>query len=485
VRPFLVQSNDEDLRRAIVQLAHRGQEIRLAYVLDADQGLVAHSDERRNPAEGHPPLNDASWKRVVGEWRARSARPDDSALLASLPYEEGGARLALFALPIFPAGASEVVGGALNRDLPAAQRPHGYVVLAYSLASLDKALSDLEVEKQKALRLSGARSALLGLFCALVGLVIAILQGVRISQPIQALSFRVQQLAAGDFSGRVEVESKDEIGLLASNFNHMAIQLEELVQNSADKVRLENEVTVARSMQQLLVPQANALQHERVQLSAYYSAAAECGGDWWTFHDLEDGRTLLVIADVTGQGVPAAVLTASAKAACDVARRLATSALDCAHVLDCINFAIHEACHGELLMTAVAAILDHPRRQMTYANAGHCLPMMFRQKRGELGELSVGNGPGAPLGVSASLTCPTGTIDVDSGDLLVLYTDGLVESLSPSRQMFGKRRLRELMVRSAHMRPWEVRDAIVTSMLEFSGGAVLKDDVTIVVARIV
>lgn len=486
VRPFLVQSNDEDLRRAIVQLARRNQEIRVAYVVDSDQGLVAHSDESRNANEGHPEINDASWRRVIAEWQRRLARsPDEPALISSLPHQEGGRKVALFALPIFPTGAKEVVGGALNRDLPAAQRPHGYAVVGYSLDSLDKALSELEAEKEEALRVSGARSALLGLFCALVGLVIAILQGVRISQPIQALSYRVQQLASGEFGGRMEVEGNDEISLLANNFNHMAMQLEELIQSAAEKVRLESEVGVARSMQQLLVPQANALQHDRVHVSAYYSAAAECGGDWWTFHDLQGDRALLVIGDVTGQGVPAAVLTASAKAACDVTLRLASKGLDCAHLLDSINYAIHEACHGELLMTAFAAIVDHPSRRLTYANAGHCLPMMFRHNRGELGELTLANGPGAPLGLTASLTCQAGTIEVDSGDLLVLYTDGLVESQSPSHQMFGKRRLRELMYRSAHLRPWEVRDAIVTSMLEFSGGATLKDDVTIVVARIV
>src|SRR6185436_19032262 len=114
---------------------------------------------------------------------------------------------------------------------------------------------------------------------------------------------------------------------------------------------LEKELEVARAIQETLVPSGELFDRQVLRLCGHFQPATQCGGDWWTVHDLPDGRILVTIGDVTGHGVPSAMITAAAKAACDVVRALDGAHLTPGRLLSVINRAIFEAARRKFVMT--------------------------------------------------------------------------------------------------------------------------------------
>jgi serine phosphatase RsbU (regulator of sigma subunit) len=481
-RSFLEASNDADLRKYVADLSKRDPNIAAVYVLDANQGLVAHSNEARNPKDGHPAVAEETWPPILGAWKAQkgSATAQDPFVATEL-VEDGKERVAIFALPVFPAGAPPTVAGIFDPN--DATRPLGFVVIAYSFAELDRAVAAARSQQREAYRDAGVRTAGVGAIFVLLGTLLAILQGLRISKPIKMLAWRADQIARGDLETRVEVSSTDEIGLLGENFNYMADQLVVLLRQTAEKATMEKELEVARTIQETLVPPNDTVDRKFVKISGYFQPASQCGGDWWTYHDLIGDKVLVVIGDVTGHGVPSAMITAAAKAACDVARAVNHDDVSCSQLLEIMNRAIYESAKRKFVMTCFASILDPKARSITYANAGHNFPYLYRQAngKGEFGSLMT---RGNRLGDLADSKYTAKTTDLLSGDVLVWYTDGIVECENDAGEEFGEKRFRSAIRRAAHLDPAAMRETVVGDAQVFFGERARKDDITMVFARI-
>src|SRR5262249_45470105 len=311
-------------------------------------------------------------------------------------------------------------------DSVEANRPLGFVVIEYSYGELEHAVALAKQQKEAAYRDVYTRTAGVGLIFVLIGTLLAILQGLRISKPLKMLAWRADQIARGDLDSRVEVTSADEIGLLGENFNYMADQLVVLLRQTAEKATLEKELEVARTIQETLVPPNDTIDRGFVQISGYFQPASQCGGDWWTYHDLKNGKVLVVIGDVTGHGVPSAMITAAAKAACDVARAVTDNDVSCSQLLEIMNRASFEAAKRKFVITSVASILDPKTRTITYANAGHNFPYLYRvtDGKGEFGSLMT---RGNRLGDLQESRYTSKTTELHPGDVLIWYTDGMVE----------------------------------------------------------
>ena len=117
-----------------------------------------------------------------------------------------------------------------------------------------------------------------------VGLIMAVLLGLRISRPIQQLVGQANEIAKGALETRVQITSLDEVGLLGERFNYMAEQVHVLMQETVEKAALEKEMEVARAIQATLIPDASAVVDlPGVALASYFKPATKCGGDWWTY----------------------------------------------------------------------------------------------------------------------------------------------------------------------------------------------------------
>ncbi len=358
----------------------------------------------------------------------------------------------------------------------------GSVYVVYSMERLKEQQARIQLRKEKAFAQQWQRTAMIGGVFVLVGLLLAIMQGVRITKPIRLLSTRVSQIAQGELQTRVEVTSSDELGVLAENFNFMADQLLILLQETAQQGAVAKELEVARTIQEALVPTTDIIDRPFLRLSGYFVPASECGGDWWTFHDLEDGKILVVIADVTGHGVPSAMITATAKSAVDTLRAVTNDNLTVTYLLEILNRAILESAKRKFVMTCFASIIDPKEGTITFANAGHNFPYIYREEGGR-GKFNVLMTRGNRLGDMEESTYQAKKEDIRPGDTIVWYTDGVVECESEIGEEYGEKRFRNSIRKLAGKEPDEVRDGVMGAADNFYGNMPHKDDITMVIGK--
>lgn len=461
--------------------------LKLAYVLDLNQKVVARCFEEAKlecASGNHEPVTPAqgaltaeTWKQALAGWKQAAA----GSPLIKFDTTAGGAGYRVFAFPVFT-GVPATAAGALAAEPP--EQRQGYVVLGYDLAPIDWFSASADEQKAKASTRAALYTGAVGALFALIGTVLAILQGLSISRPIKQLAWRADQIARGDLGARVEITSSDEIGLLGENFNFMADQISILLEQTAEKARIEQELEVAKTIQDTLVPPAEPVDHGALKFAGYYQPAAQTGGDWWTWSDLVGGKVLLVVGDVTGHGVPSAMITAAAKAACDVARYVYRDDVTVSGLLEIMNHAIFESAQRRFVMTCFASIFDPQRRTITYANAGHNFPYLYRagaDGRGEFGSLMI---RGNRLGDDRNSRYEAKTTELYPGDVLIWYTDGIVECENAAGEEYGEKRFRASVRRAAQLTAGDMRDAVVADATAYFGQTPRKDDITMIVGRI-
>jgi serine phosphatase RsbU (regulator of sigma subunit)/predicted ester cyclase len=249
------------------------------------------------------------------------------------------------------------------------------------------------------------------------------------------------------------------------------LRKQRLEQEIRERERVEQELRVARSIQQASLPE-QVPQLEGWQITPFYRPAREVGGDFYDFLELEDGRLGLVVGDATGKGVPAALVMASARSMLRaIAQALgSTSPGD---VLGRVNDALFIDIPANMFVTCFYAILDPKSGSLSYANAGHDLPYLWRG--GEAEELRA---RGMPLGLMPGMSYEEKEIELDAGEGVLFYTDGLVEAHDPKGVMFGFPRLRALIVDHGEERA--LGDFLLEELYSFVGeGWEQEDDITL------
>jgi serine phosphatase RsbU (regulator of sigma subunit) len=466
--------------------------LKLAYVLDLNQKVIAHCHEGTQldckVFEEHAPVSAAlgqitvdSWQKALAAWKEDAGNPaKNDSVLVQFDLKGGATDYKIFAYPIF-VNEPPTAAGAIAADPPSARQ--GYVVLGYDLAPVEWFKQEANEQKAVAVTKAALYTGAVGALFALIGTVLAIFQGLSISKPIKQLAWKADQIARGDLEARVEVNTGDEIGLLGENFNFMADQIAILLQQTAEKAKIEQELEVAKAIQETLVPSDAPVRKSTLTFAGFYQPAAQTGGDWWTWAELVGGKILIVIGDVTGHGVPSAMITAAAKASCDVARYMHNDDVTVTTLLEIMNHAIFESAQRRFVMTCFASIIDTKQRTITYANAGHNFPYLFRsgEGKGEFGSLMI---RGNRLGDDRNSKYEAKTTELAIGDVLVWYTDGIVECENEQGEEYGEKRFRASVRKAAALDAGEMRDAIIADAGAFFGEALRKDDITMIVGRI-
>lgn len=252
------------------------------------------------------------------------------------------------------------------------------------------------------------------------------------------------------------------------------------------RVEINKEVELAAAVQAAFVPGNEVMRVGAVEVCGAYVPASQCGGDWWSAHKLPGGATLILIGDVTGHGVAAAMITAAARGCYDVVQRLAGDKLDLVRLLELLDSSVRRAGANRFHMTCFATILDPATKTATFANAGHVVPYLCRTKESGKIDLQALVARGNPLGAGPSPSYRSHTRAIEEGDLLVWYTDGLVESPNPEGQQYGDRRMQKLLrgIDLAKEGARDVRDQLTTSVSAFQDGTPPPDDITLVVAKV-
>lgn len=356
-------------------------------------------------------------------------------------------------------------------------------LIGYSLEYLRAELARAEAMKQKVSSTQLRNILLGGLIAGLVGIMLTILQGLRISRPIRQLALQANRIADGDFNARVEISAGDEIGQLGDTFNHMSHQVVSLMEEAQRTAAIEREFEIATTIQSSLVPATSAASLQGLELCGMFRPATQCGGDWWNYYPLADDRTLVVVGDVTGHGVPAAMITAIVKGAASTMVSLAADddSLSLQTFLNQLNAVVYEAGQREFFMTCFAALYDARTHTVSYANAGHTSPYVFGSNGRSMTKLMA---PGTWLGYHKAQSFRINATKLHEEDVIVFYTDGLVEWENAAQEMYGERRLRRLVPEIVTLPLHQLQERIVAEARDFAEGLEPTDDVTVVVGRI-
>jgi len=267
----------------------------------------------------------------------------------------------------------------------------------------------------------------------------------------------------------------------------LAVQNARLQEQQVERQRLERELQLAREVQQTFMPD-RAPDLPGWELAFAWRAARQVAGDFYDFFALPGGRLGLVIADVADKGMPAALFMALTRTLVRAAARPPSSSplgggigeMSPAAALARVNDLLVPDAHQGMFVTAVYTVLSSDAGALTYANAGHNLPLLVRPGAGEPETLAKG---GMALGVLEGVRYEEHVVSLGPGDSLILYTDGVTEAFSPEGSMYGQERLRAA-IRAAEGRSAQAMlDAIDGSVRAFVGDAAPSDDRTLVVLR--
>jgi serine phosphatase RsbU (regulator of sigma subunit) len=257
-----------------------------------------------------------------------------------------------------------------------------------------------------------------------------------------------------------------------------AVQVAQLVRQqqkqAQERERIEQELRVARLIQQTLLPK-HVPDLEGYQLAAYYQPAREVGGDFYDFLELDEGHLGLVVGDVTDKGVPAAIVMATTR----TMLRASAQRLDSpAEVLKRVNDVIVRDIPPNMFITCLYAILEPKSGVLRYSNAGHDLP--YRRSSKSVGMAEELRATGMPLGLLPGMSYEQKEIVLDRGDSVLFYSDGLVEAHDPEREMFGFPRLQGLVGAYRSEGPAMV-NFLLSELARFTGGDwEQEDDITLV-----
>ena len=307
-----------------------------------------------------------------------------------------------------------------------------------------------------------------------------------ITGSVHELFTGTERVGQGDFTHKIPIRTHDQLGQLAESFNSMTGSIEDLLQQKAEKERLEQELKIAREIQMSLLPQGS-LRIPGLALTGHCEPAREVGGDYYDFLPLDEHRLGVLIADVAGKGTSAALYMAELKGVMFSLSQLHRSPRALLIAADRI-LSRHLA--KSSFITITYAVVDLKARTLTYARAGHCpliyMPGAYARPR----EVQIL----APDGLVLGLQIDNGemfkrlleevTLPLGPGDLFVLFTDGITEAMNPAEEYFGEQRLGALIQQQAHLPFEELRERILREVGGFVGGAAQQDDMTMLLLKV-
>ena len=247
-----------------------------------------------------------------------------------------------------------------------------------------------------------------------------------------------------------------------------------------ERRHLESELELAQDVQKMLLPQ-EVPNIPGLEIAAFIRPAQIVGGDYFDFVDFSNGLHGLAIADVAGHGVSASLHMASIQA---LLRTLVPVNQSPAEVMRQIHKLFIHNIRFETFVTFFIGAFDSSTKTLTFSNAGHLPPLVLRNNKSKKESVEMLRPTGAAIGLVEEAKFGEKTIDLQEGDLLVLYTDGVTETMNTENQEFGRKRLEALIRQVERLPVKEVIQKIRLSLEEFSEGKPLADDTTIVVNRI-
>ena len=330
-----------------------------------------------------------------------------------------------------------------------------------------------------AVRMQNLRLALIVLVVANLGLGLLI---ILILTPLQRLASWVRNVGEGGIEDAIEIDSSTEIGKIAQAFSEITDKFRESQKSLAEQERLQQEMHLAKEIQQTLLP-SEFPEIEGYEIASYYESAKEVGGDYYDFVEVDKNRLGVVVADVSGKGVPGSLVMTMIRTAMRTEAKGRDSA---AEVLARVNDFVLGDIRKGMFVTLFYMILDSRKRRITFASAGHNPLILYRSLTKKTYYL---NPKGFPVGISLTdkdlfrRSIEDDTIQLTKGDILLCHTDGITEAMNSKREMFGEERLLQVVRQYGHLRAKEFVEKLREELISFTEGQIQNDDITLVVIK--
>lgn len=319
--------------------------------------------------------------------------------------------------------------------------------------------------------------------------IFALIVGVQLTRTmtgtVDHLYYATERVRAGDFTHRISIPAGDQLSALGEAFDGMTASVERLLMESKEKTRMESDLEIAREVQRQLFPRSDP-EMAGLELHGVCHPARGVSGDYFDFLRLSDDRLGVALGDVSGKGISAALLMAAIQSSLraqfydgsPAGPPSAAASVGTAQVLHRLNQQLFESTTLEKYATFFYAIYDCTTRRLTYTNAGHISPALFR--RGRVERLEVG---GTVIGLFAPVEFLQAEIQLEPGDVIMAFTDGLTEPENNYGEEFGEERLLAAAGRALDASPEQMAEEIYRSVAEWTGSPELQDDMTLIVAR--
>jgi serine phosphatase RsbU (regulator of sigma subunit) len=327
-----------------------------------------------------------------------------------------------------------------------------------------------------------ATLATLFAFVYLIALIFGTVLVRSITGSVHALSIGTMKLQRGDFSHRIIVRSKDQLGDLAQSFNSMSQGIEDLLEQQGEKERLEEDLRVARNIQMSLLPQ-EYVEVEGLKIAAVCLPANEMGGDYYDLLPLSNHRLGVLIADVSGKGTSAALYMAELKG---LILSLSRNHDSPKALLGELNEILSPNLDRRSFVTMTYAIIDSQKRTLRVSRAGHNPLIHFDGRTGQTRLLSP---PGLALGFDSGDTFRSVIQEVElplvHGDTFLFFTDGISEAMNGASELFGEGRLADILKDAHTLSSDDLKERILHEVRVFAAGESPHDDMTLVIVKVV
>ncbi len=314
-----------------------------------------------------------------------------------------------------------------------------------------------------------------------------------ITGAVHSLYEGTQRVMRGDFSHLIKVSGRDQLADLSSSFNTMTQNLERLLAVAKEKERLQAEIEIAREVQEQLYPKTAPVMRT-LHIIGMCQPARMVSGDYYDYQAVAGNKLAIAIGDVAGKGISAALLMASIQSALRMELRgslervaeLAAPShtpvngfrLSTAQMVSDLNQQLYATTSPEKYATFCLALYDEESGTVTYTNAGHLPPILIRN--GTATSLDVN---GTVVGAFPFSKYDESKVQLETGDLLVCYTDGITEPENEYGEMFGEERLIELVSKHADRDDTKIIETVMEAVRQWTNSPELTDDMTVLLAR--
>ena len=316
-------------------------------------------------------------------------------------------------------------------------------------------------------------------------LIISLFASGRMTSTLRELFEATKKMAQGQFDVKIKVDSNDEVGGLAQGFQWMAAEVSRLMKETAEKARMESELSTVKTVQETLFPEAEG-HYETVKVRGHFEPASECGGDWWSYSKVGD-KMFVWIGDATGHGAPAALVTSAARSAAAIIESIPD--VTPGKAMEVLNHAIHQTSRGKILMTFLIASIDTKTGEVVYANASHEVPYILKKVAGRAGTkkdlVPIMDVNGPRLGEKDHIQYPEGKFKLENGEILALYTDGVLDIQNEGGEKIGERNFLKALAKLTTMETPMVKkmESLTGDLNGYRSGTTLIDDVTLMLCE--